>query len=256
MSNEMIRKETLFELSADEIKLIKNTVCKGATDEELKLFLHVCVKTGLNPFMKQIYSVPRGNQRTIQVGIDGYRLIAERTNRYAPGREPTFTYDSNGSLLAATACIKKQTPDGSWHDVSATAFMSEYRVESPFWKKMPHAQLSKCAESLALRKAFPSELSGIYTQEEMEQAEKNTIETVAKEETVVDPEIEEMKFDAFLDNFHKDDHILMKRFKEVYCDKLNVSVDEFLKIYSSQDKFLEAFNKWKSRKLAREAEAA
>lgn len=255
MSQEIIRKESFCDLSSDEIQLIKNTVCKGASDEELKLFLHVCVKTGLNPFMKQIYSVPRGGQRTIQVGIDGYRLIAERTNRYAPGREPIFTYDSNGTLLSATAYIKKQTPDSSWHEVSATAFMNEYRVDSPFWKKMPHAQLSKCAESLALRKAFPSELSGIYTQEEMEQADK-TIETISKEEVTIDPEIEEMKFESFLENFDGIDHSLIRRYLEVYCGVYKKSIDEFLKIYNSKDKFLEDFNKWKAKKLAKESKVA
>jgi phage recombination protein Bet len=158
-----------------QIELIKNSICKGASHEELQFFLMACQRTGLDPFAKQIYSVPRGGQRTIQTSIDGFRLIADRTGRYAPGREPSFEYDKNGNLISATAYVKKQTRDGTWHEVSANASFNEYNAGTPLWKKMPKAMLSKCAESLALRKSFPSEMSGLYTQEEMDQADVKPI---------------------------------------------------------------------------------
>lgn len=157
----------------DQIELIKNSICKGASHEELQFFLMACQRSGLDPFAKQIYSVPRGNQRTIQTSIDGFRLIADRTGKYAPGREPTFSYDKNGNLEAATSYVMKQTRDGTWHEVSANAHFNEYNAGSPLWKKMPRCMLSKCAESLALRKAFPAEMSGIYGQEEMDQADNH-----------------------------------------------------------------------------------
>lgn len=168
-----------------KIQLIKSMYFKGLTDDELDLFLHVCRRTGLDPMLKQIHPVkrsskqPNGSYRdtlTIQTGIDGYRLIAERTGKYAPGREPTFCYDEDKRLISCTAYVKKQTVDGTWHEVPATAFYEEYcqrdRQGEPtkFWKTMQHGQLSKCAEALALRKSFP-ELSGIYTREEMQQSE-------------------------------------------------------------------------------------
>ena len=154
-----------------QIELIKNSICKGASNEELQFFIYACQRTGLDPFAKQIYSVPRGNQRTIQTSVDGFRLIADRTGRYAPGREPTFTYDKHGNLESATSYVMKQTRDRTWHEVSANAHYSEYNAGSPLWKKMPRAMLSKCAECLALRKAFPAEMSGVYGQEEMDQAD-------------------------------------------------------------------------------------
>ena len=164
-----------------QLDLIKRLYCKDATPDEIKIFSHVCQKTGLDPMRNQIYFVKRQDKMTIQTSIDGYRLIAERSGRYTPGREPTYTYNKDGGLLSATAYIKKRTNDKIWHEVSATAFYEEYVQKfknrstgqwevSNFWIKMPHVMLAKCAESLALRRGFPAELSDIYTTDEMSQA--------------------------------------------------------------------------------------
>ncbi len=185
-----------------KLKLLKNTICKGASDDEFQLFLHACERTGLDPFMKQIYSIPRKTKnkngeweetRTIQTGVDGFRLIAERTGNYAPGREPSYHYDEKGRLISSTAYVKKRTSDGTWHEIAATAFFEEYKQEfynkkddryelSTFWKKMPHVMLAKVAEAVALRKAFPADLSGLYTSDEMAQAEVTTLESSPAEE--------------------------------------------------------------------------
>jgi phage recombination protein Bet len=164
----------------EQIALIKKTICVGATDDELSLFLYVCHHTGLDPLVKQIHAVKRGKgeyaKMTIQTSIDGFRMIAERTGKYAPGRESTFLYDDNKKLISATSYIKKMTADGTWHDISANALYEEYVVcyngkPNDFWQRMPHVMLAKCAEALALRKAFPAELSKIYVEEEMMQAD-------------------------------------------------------------------------------------
>lgn len=165
--------------SREQVDLLKTTICKGASDDQMTVFLHICKHTGLDPFAKQIYLVPRWDNKekkeiwTPQTSIDGQRLVAERTGRYCPGKESTFTYDKNGQLLSATAYVKKQTVDGTWHEVSATAYWSEYVQKTKdgqptsMWRDKPHIMLSKCAESLCLRKCFPNELSGVYTSEEM-----------------------------------------------------------------------------------------
>jgi len=172
-------------------EILKNSICKGISDEEFEVFLMACIKTQLDPFMRQIYAMPRKSKgadgqwktsMTIQTGIDGYRLIAERTERYAPGAEPTYVYDENGRLVSSTAYIKKQTADRTWHTVSASAYLEEYvqtfvdkqtgqKRPTGMWATMPRTMLAKCAEAQALRKAFPAEMSGIYTKEEMEQAD-------------------------------------------------------------------------------------
>jgi len=159
-----------------------NTYMKGASSDELSLFANVCKRTGLSPEMKQIYPVPRWDSKlgknvfSFQTSIDGFRLIAERTGRYAPGKQADYVYNDKNEIVSATAYVKKCTQDGTWHEVAVTAFYDEYVQKTKdghptqFWDRMPHVMLAKCAESLALRKAFPAELSGLYTQEEMAQA--------------------------------------------------------------------------------------
>lgn len=151
----------------EQIELLKTTICRGANDEELRFFISVCQKTGLDPFSRQIYSIPRGNQRTIQVSVDGLRAIADRTGKYAPGKPTEYVHDQHGNLFSATAYVKKQTDDGTWHEIGVTAFWSEYNGKNNIWKQYSYQMLSKCAECLALRKAFPAQLSGLYGQEEM-----------------------------------------------------------------------------------------
>lgn len=202
------KKYALSMMTTNQVDLIKRTICKGATDDELELFLHVCNKLGLDPFVRQIYAVKRkakkpdgnwGEIMVLQTGIDGYRLLAERTGKYMPGKETVYAYDSQGRLMSATAYVKKFGPDKQWHDISATAYWNEYvqtdKENNPlqFWLKMPHGQLGKCAESLAIRKAFPSDLSGIYTKEEMDQADSETLlslKQVAKPDVTLEVEAE------------------------------------------------------------------
>lgn len=181
MSNELVKHEPK-DISApahftpEQVDTIKNMFCKGLSDDEFKVYLYTCQRTGLDPFAKQIYAVKRGNAMTIQTGIDGYRLVADRSGKYAPGQEPTFVYDPHGKLLSATAYIKKLTKDGTWHIVPATAHFEEYvqvfnGKPAGLWQKMPRTMLAKCAEALAIRKCFPAELSGVYTEGEMDQAD-------------------------------------------------------------------------------------
>ncbi len=179
--------ELALDSSQEQLDRIKEMFFKGhGSDIDLGVFWHVCKHKRLDPFSRQIYPVfrntkqkdgARSEQMTIQTGIDGFRLIADRTGRYCAGREATFQYDKNGHLLSATSYVKKQTKDGTWHEVSGVAFYPEYvqknydGTPSKFWSQMPHVMLSKCAETVALRKAFPEDLSGIYTNEEMGQAD-------------------------------------------------------------------------------------
>lgn len=170
----------------DKIALIKRMICVGATDDELQLFLYTCKRTGLDPLAKQIHMVKRWNAAakrevaTIQTGIDGYRLIADRTGKLAGITDPLYgDLNPAGSPITATVSVYKLLGDGSRAEFTATARFTEYvqtkQDGSPnfTWAKMPFLMLGKCAEALALRKAFPADLSGVYTAEEMGQADND-----------------------------------------------------------------------------------
>lgn len=246
--------------SPDQIALIKNQICKGASDVELQLFLHVCHKTGLDPLVKQVYSVKYGTDRSIIVGIDGFRSVAERTGCYAPGKESTFSYDPQGRLKSATAYVKKMTRDGTWHEVSASAFWAEYGSDKQFWQKMPHVMLSKCAEAIALRKAFPNELSGLYTQDEMEQANRKTdpepVECLESADVVVDAvEAQPSEQDAvkllrkmMISNFPEEDYYFMEEYILKYAAHHKKSLWQAYTDYRGDVEKLEVdFSRWKAK---------
>ncbi len=165
-------------INPQQVELIRKTVAKGATDDELKLFLYQAKRTGLDPLARQIYFVKRitstGPHVTIQTSIDGFRIIAERSGLYAGQDEPVFE-EKDGKPMKCTVRVYKFGKNGERYLASVgIAYWDEYKPpmgQDFMWQKMPHTMLAKVAESLALRKAFPQDLSGIYTSDEMEQSD-------------------------------------------------------------------------------------
>lgn len=166
----------------EQIDLIKSTVARGATDNELALFLYVCKQTGLDPLARQIHAVKRWNRAenremmSIQTGIDGYRLIAARTGQHMGTEAATFDTEEAEHPNRATVTVYRNV-QGEKVAFTATARWAEYvqttkeGSANSFWHRMPYLMLEKCAEALALRKAFPAELSSLYTHDEMAQAD-------------------------------------------------------------------------------------
>lgn len=185
------------EWSREQLDVLKRTVAKGTSDDEFALFCEVCKATGLNPFAKQIYAIMRNQfdaelkrkvpRMTIQTAIDGFRLIAEMTALYA-GQGPLEWCGSDGvwkdvwlssaAPVAARATVYRK----DWvQPMQRVALMSAYMQTkyeggpTEMWSGGKGVgQLAKCAEALALRAAFPQNLSGLYTTEEMAQADNDS----------------------------------------------------------------------------------
>ena len=149
--------------------------------DELGLFFQVARQVGLDPLSKQIYAIKRWSKQgyvmSIQTGIDGYRAIADRTGLCAGNDDPQFLYGRDPKRpIEAKATVWKIVA-GEARAFRATARWDEYAQTykdgkpSGQWGSMPHVMLGKCAEALALRKAFPAQLSGVYTAAEMDQAD-------------------------------------------------------------------------------------
>lgn len=172
----------------EKVQLIKDTIAQGTSDDELALFLEVCRATGLNPFQRQIFCIMRKEwdpetrtkkpKMTIQTSIDGYRLIASRTGQHAGTEDAEFgPLNHLGFPEWAKTTVYRLMPTGHVAKFTGTARWDEYRQVNKdgeligLWPKMGFTMLAKCSEALALRKGFPAELSGIYTREEMMQAE-------------------------------------------------------------------------------------
>ena len=183
------------QFTRDQIELLKRTVAKDHTDDELALFMYFCRSKNLDPFAREVYSIKRAGKPTIQMGIDGLRSKAERTGEY--GGQETYWCGLDGiwkdvwlvkdyPAAAKVVAYRKNTQQ----PFSGIARWDEYKpVDNDFmWKKMPANQLAKCAEALALRKAFPTVIGGIYATEEMLQATPMASQSSIEESPIANPQ--------------------------------------------------------------------
>lgn len=154
--------------------------------EDLAIFLITCKRTGLDPIAKQIYPIYRWDSKlgaeklTIQTAIDGFRAVAESTDLYAGSDDAIFEEQDGKPIKATVTVYKLNKITGERMPVTASARWNEYypgEKNGMMWKKMPYNQLAKCAEALALRKAFPKDLSGVYSEDEMAQSKNYELPT-------------------------------------------------------------------------------
>lgn len=196
--------------SDKEIEIIKATIMPNCTDHELLMFMKICGRTKLDPFARQIYAIKNEvwNKKLQQteakymfvVSIDGMRLIADRSGKYE-GQTDTQWCGADG--LWTDVWLKSIPPSaarvgvykhGHRQPTFAVATWNSYAKISKdgraigTWAKMPDLMLAKCSEALALRKVFPHELSGVYSEDELDQAIKE-VTPIQNESNVLSPPV-------------------------------------------------------------------
>lgn len=174
----------------EQQRIIREQFADGCTDDELLVLLYQARRRGLDPLLGQIRGIKRWNAAkgrevmAIQTSIDGFRVIAERTGCYGGGPAPEFrveTDDKGNRDLVCRFTVRKLCGNAEagwqWLDVTDEARFSEYVVRTKqgkpvaMWQQKAHIMLAKCAEAKTLRRAFPEDLSGLYTDDEMAQAD-------------------------------------------------------------------------------------
>lgn len=198
------------QFNAEQRALLKATVAKGTSDLEFALFCEVAQRTGLNPFARQIHAVMRKvkegdswvSRMTIQTGIDGYRLIAQRTGEYVGQVGPEWCgpdgewrdvwLSSTPPSAARVGVWRRGFVEPVWGVATLASYQQttgqgEQARPTAMWARMPDVLLAKCAEGLALRKAFPQELSGVYTDDEIDQADSGPAPTSERKPSIAPP---------------------------------------------------------------------
>ena len=187
--------QTMSPWNQERAELLRKTYGKNLSDVEMELFGLICQRTGLDAFSRQIYAIKRKgwnaekNQAedvvTFQTGIDGYRLISERTGKYEGQTIPHWCGEdgiwrdvwlaAEPPMAARVGVYKRGFREAMYGVAHYFEYVQTKSDGKPvaMWGKMAAGQLAKCAEALAHRKAFPQELSGLYTDDEMRQADQS-----------------------------------------------------------------------------------
>jgi phage recombination protein Bet len=178
-----LAREPGLQFTEQQEEMIRANFSTGATKSEFEVLMAIAKARKLNPLLKQVYFVKRKDKKlnkevwSVQVSIDGLRAIAERTGTYDGQDEPEFEYvtTKEGERLITLARVKVYKK-GVSRPFVGVARWDEYVQQydgrpTKFWADMPFTMLAKCAEALAIRKAFPEDSGGLYVAEELMQGE-------------------------------------------------------------------------------------
>lgn len=208
----------------------------------------MCARTGLNWKQRQIYLINRGGKWRPEVSIDGFRLVAESSPEYA-GQEATLWAMSpegpwtdippDKTPYAAKVGVVKQK-DGVRSTTYGQVKYKDYDPGTSMWRKMGATMIAKCAEMLALRKALPGKLSGVYGTEEMEQIDakpvKSARNSTPKEEQDPDNAATEKEFEKAIASCETYDPQLRELGAEISRSHLGLQAKQRLSILFNNKK--------------------
>lgn len=164
----------------EQVNLVKNTVAKGATDDELKMFLYLANQYNLDPFKNEIWFMKYGGQTTIMTSRDGYLKYAQASSEFeglisfVVKEGDTFEIDASEYKVTHKFGTKRGNIIGAWAKCDRAGkkpFISyvdfnEYNQRNKVWNKYPSAMIQKVAETFVLKRAFG--INGLVTQEELQ----------------------------------------------------------------------------------------
>ena len=170
------------------IQTLKDTVAKGSTDSQFRMFIEVCRATGLNPFLKEIWFVPSVG---VMAGRDGYLRVANDHPMF-DGMETLVERNEQNIPIKATCSVWRKDRA---HPIKCEAYYSEYKKAGQVWNTYPSAMISKVAEVLALKRSFS--INGVVTEEEIgaqvvEENTKTRAEKIADAQAVATRKIAEL----------------------------------------------------------------
>lgn len=178
------RPGAIAKLDNERVEALKRMYFKGLDDAEIEVALAVTERTGLSPEAKQIYFIKRWDaqaRREVmqpQISIDGFRLIAERSGKYVGQVGPWWCgpdgiwvdvwLSDEPPAAAKVGVLNRDFREPVYGVARYQSYVQTFlpkngttRVPTPLWQSMPDVMSAKCAEGLALRKAFPQELAGL-----------------------------------------------------------------------------------------------
>lgn len=210
----------LADFTGAQLSTIRRTVAADTNDIEFDLFIQAARSYGLDPFRRQISAIvfskdkPDKRRMSIIVGRDGLRSIAQKCNDYRPASKPAnFIIDESvkgptnpQGIISCGIELYKRDQAGEWFPVYGEAYWEEFaplrekwdmnresgrreptgefELEKGQWHKMPRLMIQKCAEAQALRAGWPDAFSGIYAEEELDQARVREAVDVTPSEAV------------------------------------------------------------------------
>lgn len=167
-------------------EVLKSVIGADLNDDELDFALINSQRTGLDIFSRQMHVWKQQGKMIMMTSIDGLRLVARRTGKYS-GRSDIQWMGADGVWVAAwikeghplaARCSVRHLDDPEpttavalWAEFAQYTTNNNQRVLRNLWATKPTVMLGKCAEAAALRAAFPAELSGFYTEDEINTAE-------------------------------------------------------------------------------------